>query len=205
MPIDPGGNNTDQDPAAAFKLFENMLRDLELPEALADLSVRLGRMRDGEAAGLKQRGIVCASAAFADLGRIFAGLAALGNIATYQGDQITDIQGDITNIINDITTIEGGVIHYGVGTVSFGGSAGEHNTCTITSDNIGNIEWVNANSIWFGTVKMATSSGPSYHFFQCSMGGFNATPTAYLEIIVYCPTEPVAGDYDVYWVGYPNT
>jgi hypothetical protein len=195
MPIDPGGNDADDSGAAALQLFENMLRDLELPAALAELSVRLGRMRDGEAAGLKQRGIVCSSAALSDLNRIFSGLAALAN--------------NVTNINNEITTIStggGGNFKYGTGTVDFNGGADEHNTCTITADHaLANVEWVNANSIWFGTVAMAVDSGPTYHFFQCSMGAFDPTPTAYFEIIVYCPTTVGAGTYDVRWVAFPNS
>lgn len=132
-----------------------------------------------------------------------AGMLTLANnFDAYIGDQITEINNEI-----DIISGGGGANYkYGVGTVAFGGGTDEHNTCTITADHaLDNVEWVNANSIWFATVPMASSSGPSYHFFQCSMGAFDPTPTAYFEIIVYCPTTPVAGDYDVTWVAFPNS
>jgi hypothetical protein len=125
------------------------------------------------------------------------------------GSVMQSLPDALTNFVNnEITEIAGGGAtgyYYGTAQVSFGGGTDEHNTCTITSgSNVANMEWVNSNSIWFGTVEMATSSGPTYHFFQCSMGGFDPTPASYIEIIVYCPTAPVAGDYDVRWVAFPN-
>lgn len=188
--------------------FQNLLVDyinsLQLPVALSIFSQMAKMSKDPASNKMAQTMMAAATGSQSDTERLIKLLRGVVDYFDQIEGDITNIEGDITTIEGDITSITGSTPHYGVGTVAFGGGVDEHNTCTITSDNLGNIEWVNANSIWFGQVKMATSSGPTYHFFQCSMGAYDPTPTAYLEIIVYCPTAPAAGNYDVYWVGYPN-
>lgn len=182
---------------ATLSDFARIANDLATWLRTAGVEVR--DFKDSRAAKMGVNLEGCAKAA-----KLFAGgmINVVNAFDTYIGDQITVIEDEIDDIVSGGTAVG---YKWGVDQVSFGGGTDEHNTCTVTADHAGaNVEWVNADSIWLATVKMASSSGPTYHFFQTSMGAFDPTPTAYFEIVVYCPTAPVAGNYDVYWVAFPN-